>query len=322
VEVHLRFLVALPLLLAAEVIVHRRMSPLVGQFHARDLIPENARKEFESAVGSALRLRNSVLAELLILAFVYGVGVLFVWRWYASLEVSSWYGVRVEGSLSPSWAGWWFGCVSLPLFQFLLLRWYFRVFLWARLLVQVSRIELRVEPAHPDRAGGLGFIGIVGSAFMPLLFAQGVMVAGMMANRILFAGSTLLDFKAEIFGVAAVALIVVLGPMLAFMPRLARAKRAGAFGYGVLAQRYAREFDQKWLRGGAPSGEPLMGSADIQSLADLANSYEVVDKMRFVPFTLQNMLQLAVAPLLPIAPLALTMVSPAELLERVLKIVF
>ena len=55
---------------------------------------------------------------------------------------------------------------------------------------------------------------------------------------------------------------------------------------------YVREFDNKWLRGNAPIDEPLIDSADIQSLADLGNGYEVVRGMRWVPFTGQAVLQL------------------------------
>jgi hypothetical protein len=76
------------------------------------------------------------------------------------------------------------------------------------------------------------------------------------------------------------------------------------------------------LRLASPPDEPLVGSADIQSLADLGNSFEVVKGMRFVPFTLQTVLQLAVATLLPVLPLTLTMISLEELLGRLLKLVF
>ena len=44
--------------------------------------------------------------------------------------------------------------------------------------------------------------------------------------------------------------------------------------------------------------------------------------MRFVPFTLQTVLQLAVTTLLPVLPLMLTLISLEELLERLLKIIF
>src|SRR5262249_61216249 len=128
------------------------------------------------------------------------------------------------------------------------------------------------------------------------------------ANRIFFQGATLLDFKAEVVVVVAFLLLVVLGPLLLFTPHLAAARRIGLREYGTLAQRYVREFDDKWLRGGAPAGEALMGSGDIQSLADLGNSFQTVQSMRPVPVTKEALIQLAVITLLPVAPLVLTMV--------------
>jgi hypothetical protein len=89
-----------------------------------------------------------------------------------------------------------------------------------------------------------------------------------------------------------------------------------------LAQKYVREFDHKWVRGGAPTDEPLIGSADIQSLADLGNSFEIVKGMRFAPITLQAVLQLAIVTVLPLAPLLLTMFSAEELLAQALKLLF
>jgi hypothetical protein len=167
IELHVRLLLALPILIVAELIVHQRMRPLVRQFLERGLIPDAARAQFDAAIASAMRLRNSVTAEVLLIAFVYVVGVGFVWRTQFAIDVASWYGVSVDGKWQPSLAGWWMGCVSLPLFQFLLLRWYFRLFIWARFLWQVSRIELSVMPAHPDRCGGLSFLTSVSQAFAP-----------------------------------------------------------------------------------------------------------------------------------------------------------
>jgi len=322
VEVHVRLLLALPLLILAELVVHQRMRPVVRQFVARGLIPDATRAKFDAAIASAMRLRNSVAAEVLLIAFVYGVGVLFVWRTQVALDVASWYGIPMDGKLQPSLAGWWMGCVSLPLFQFLLLRWYFRLFIWARFLWQVSRIELKLMPTHPDRCGGVGFLSSVSNAFSPVLLAQGTLLAGMMANRIFYAGAELPDFKLELIGLVAVMVFAILGPLLVFGPKLAAAKRAGSHEYGTLAQRYAREFDHKWLRGGAPADEPLIGSADIQSLADLGNSFAVVKEMKLVPFTMRTAVQLAVVTLLPVGPLLLTMIPLEELLLRLLKVVF
>ena len=216
----------------------------------------------------------------------------------------------------------WFGYVSLPLFQFLLLRWYFRMFIWMRFLWQVSRIELSLVPTHPDRVGGLGFLSVTPFAFMPLLVAHGALLAGNLANRIFHLGAALPDFKFEILIVVALLLCIVLGPLLVFAPQLAQAKRTGNREYGALAQRYVREFDAKWLRGGAAADEPLVGSADVQSLADMGNSFEVVRGMRVAPVTKEAILRLGAAVLVPLVPLALTMMPLEELLKKLFDILF
>ena len=322
IEVHVRFLVALPLLILAEMVVHRRMRPLLQQFLERNLIPENAMTRFESAIASAFRLRNSVLAEVLLIALVYGVGVLIVWRHYVALDTTTWYTTASAGGSQLSLAGIWFGYVSLPIFQFLLCRWYFRLFIWARFLWQVSRIELSLVPTHPDRLGGLSFVSGQVYAFTVLAVAHGALLAGNLANRIFFLGAALTQFKAEIAIVLIFLMCIILGPLLFFMPQLAQAKRTGSREYGVLAERYVREFDNKWLRGGAPAGEPLVGSSDIQSLADLGNSFQVVREMRIVPIKRDDVLRLVVATLVPIVPLALTMMSLEELLKTLFGVLF
>lgn len=322
IEVHVRFLVTLPLLIVAELVVHRRMRPLLQQFRERNLIPDNAMAQFDSAVASAFRLRNSVLAEVLLIAFVYGVGILILWRHYLALDAATWYATPAADGAKLSLAGVWYGYVSLPIFQFLLVRWYFRLFIWARLLWQVSRIELRLVPTHPDRVGGLGFLSNTVYAFAVLALAHGALLAGPLANRIFFLGATLTQFKVEIAVVVAFVLCAVLCPLLVFAPQLAEVKRRGLREYGALAERYVRDFDTKWLRGGASADEPLVGSGDIQSLADLGNSYEVVRTMRIAPVTKEAILRLGVATLAPLVPLVLTMMPLEELLKTLFGILF
>jgi len=323
IEVHVRFLLALPLLIVAELVVHQRMRPLVRQFLERGLIPPTSRARFDAALPSAMRLRNSVVAEVLLIALVYLVGVLYLWPNYVALKVPTWYSMAAGGGgRQLTAAGWWFVYVSLPLFQFILFRWYFRLLVWIRYLWHVARCKLSLVPTHPDRAGGLGFLSATVVAFAPFLAAHGAALAGLIANQIFFQGAKLPDFKIEMAVVVAFLLLVVLGPLLLFVPHLSRARRVGLREYGSLAQRYVREFDAKWLRDGAPADERLLGSADIQSLGDLSNSFEVVRSMNVVPFTRNAVVQLVVVTLLPVVPLLLTMVSLEELLGQLLKVVF
>ena len=105
VEVHVRFLVALPLFIAAELVVHQRMRFVVQQFLDRNLIPESALTRFNAAIASAFRLRNSVLAEVLLIAFVYIVGILLIWRHYRALATATWYAVPTVEGLQLSLSG-------------------------------------------------------------------------------------------------------------------------------------------------------------------------------------------------------------------------
>ncbi len=322
VEVHVRLLVALPLLIFAEVEVHRRIPPLLRQFRERGLIPERAIARFEAALVSATRLRNSTLAEVLLIGTVYGFGILVVWRNYVALDTDTWYTTVSPDGVKLTLAGFWYAIVSVPIFQFLLLRWYFRLFIWARLLWQISRIRLQLIPVHPDRSGGLGFLSTVGYAFGMLALAHGALAAGHFASLIFYDEATLPEFSGAIALIVVVMLCLVLVPLLVFSPQLADLRQQGLLEYGALADRYVREFDAKWLRDTAVSSEPLVGSADIQSLADLGNSYEVLRSMRIAPITSQAIFRIAIVTLLPILPLSLTMISFDDLLKGLVSLLF
>jgi len=322
IEVHVRFLVAVPLLIIAELVVHRRLRLVVRQFLDRQLVPDEAKRRFDDAIASVMRLRDSTWIELLLIAIVYGVGVFWVWRLYAVLDTTAWYTVPSVAGSRLSAAGMWYTFVSVPLFQFMLLRWYFRLFIWARFLWLVSRIDMSLVPTHPDRVGGLGFLSATAFAFIPLALAHGAVLSGMIANRTLLIGTPLTAFKVEIGVVVVFVQCLVFVPLLMFAPQLAEAKRRGLREYGTLAERYVREFDAKWLRGGAPPAEGLIGSADLQSLADLGNSFEVVRTMRAALMTRDAIIQLGVATLIPLAPLLLTMMPLEELLKRLFGILF
>jgi len=318
VDVYVKFLVVIPLLVIAELVVHQFLRPIVAQFLKQDLIPESARPGFDAAVASALRFRNSVLAEVLLMAFVYGFGVLVLWRHFMVLNTTTWYATPSAGGSTLTLTGMWYGFVSLPIFQFLVVRWIYRLLIWARLLWQVSRLELTLVPTHPDRAGGLGFLSNVLYAFLPLAVAFGALLAGNLANRILYAGAKLPEFKMQIAAAVIFLVLIFVGPLLVFGGRIAQVKRTGLLEYGALAQRYVRDFDTKWLRGGVEANETPLGSEDIQSLADLANSFEVIRTMRMAPVAVQDIILVALSVLLPIAPLLLTVMP----LEQLLKLVF
>lgn len=325
IEAQARFLVALPLLIAAELLVHKQLRLLVGQFIDREIIPEKELPSFKKLIISAMKLRNSVAAELILLLLVFGGGH-YLWSKISIMETAAssaetWYATIDKGGIHTSLAGYWYTFISRPLFQFIGYRWYFRILIWARFLWQTSRLNLNLIPTHPDRACGLGFLGMTCSVFSPLVIAHGVLFAGLIANAIFFAGAKLTDFMTLVPSIVLFVMLIVLGPLFVFSPALMRAKRIGLLDYGTLASLYVGEFDFKWMQGGV-ADERLMGSSDIQSLADLGNSFQVIDGIRSYPFEKRAAIQVLLCVLAPILPLVLTMIPLDKLIKNLLVVIF
>jgi hypothetical protein len=128
-------------------------------------------------------------------------------------------------------------------------------------------------------------------------------------------------FMPEFVLLAVLAMLLVVGPVLPFAPGMTRARRAGLVEYDSLAQRYVLDFERKWLSEGRTRESPL-GNADIQSLADLCNAYQVVRTMRLVPVSKEMVVQLLITVFSPIAPLILTLLPLDRLAVTLLKAVF
>jgi hypothetical protein len=232
--------------------------------------------------------------------------------------VSTWHVLPgTAGALSL--AGWWYALVSLPIFLFLLYRWGWRLIVWAVLLWRTSRLDLRLLPTHPDLAGGLGFLAVVHVRLGLLVFAFGAVLSASVAERWLFLGVPVARYQGLLLGFAVLWPLLALAPLFAFTGKLIGCRTRGLLEYGALADRYTQEFDTKWLRGGGPEGEKLLGTADLQSLADLANSFAVIRKMRPFPFDSLTVLVLVAAALLPMAPLLFAVMPLADIVEKIIR---
>ena len=162
IEMQARFLVALPLLIAAELLVHQRLRLVVGQFIDRNIITEKVLPKFREVIASAMKLRNSVAIELILLILVF-VGGYYLWSALSGMEkigagTGTWYASATDVGTHLSPAGYWYNFVSRPLVQFIFFRWYIRLFIWARFLWQSSRLELNLIPTTPTGLPASGFL--------------------------------------------------------------------------------------------------------------------------------------------------------------------
>jgi len=265
-------------------------------------------------------MRTSVLAEVMLLMTTT---ILSVWVWDGpwAMRGGVWFAARGEqGSVPFVAAGWWYALVSLNLFRFVLLRWYYRLLIWYRFLWLTSRLPLQLNPLHPDRVGGLGFLSGSLFALAPVFLAQSITVAGAIAARVVQDKAPLEPFTAEIVVVPLVLALVATLPLVFFSRSLVNAGFEGALKYGRLATDYVDQFRQRWLPepADARARDQLLGTPDLQSLADLGNAYESVRGFHGVPLRIRTFFNFVIVLALPFLPLMLTVVPVDELLRHVL----
>jgi hypothetical protein len=316
--VHARFLLAVPILLLADPLLGPRFAEVASHFVKSGLVLEADFNRFDAAIELGLKWRDSGAAELVLLLLAYALTVSNLIS--TAVHVSTWYAVRTVSGIAMTWAGWWFVLLCVPLMLFLILRWLWRSFLWAQFLWRMNRLRLQLVPTHPDQAGGLAFVGEAQQYFAILLFAFSIAVAGVLANSIIYDSLPLSYFAPVIVIYIFAAVSVFLMPILVFFGTLWKTKRLGLYQYGTLGHEYTSSFHRKWILDSRHTKETLLGTADIQSLADLGNSYSFVKKMNLVPMDVFTLMYLTLACLIPMTPLLLTMMPLADVLKMVLKV--
>jgi hypothetical protein len=314
-----RFLAALPMLIAAEPLVHRWLRAVVRQFVDRGIVVRGEMSRFDEIIDSTIRMRNSVTVEIALLVLSSLVSF-FIRRDQWAARPGMWYlSVGADGRSYLSVAGWWYSLVSLNVFRFVLLRWYYRLLIWYRFLWRTSRLTLRLNPLHPDQAGGLGFLGRSMTALAGVFVAQTITIAGEIGGRVFQDNMTIDRFVPDIIGFPVLFVLMAIAPLAFFSPALVRAGFTGALDYGELASHYVDQFRQTWLTARRPTTASLLGSADIQSLADLSNAFEVVGGMQVLPVGIRSVLLLLVATALPFLPLAVSVIPFSELIRRLVE---
>jgi hypothetical protein len=148
-----RMLLALPLLLLAEIVVDPAIREAVKEFVSEGIVHRQELPEYQAVLHRVQKLRASALPELTLLVLAFLPLFLFQHEWKPGL-FSSWHST----STGFTAAGFWYLAVSAPLFRFVLYRWTYRYFIWTLLMWRISRLNLHLMPTHPDHMAGLAFL--------------------------------------------------------------------------------------------------------------------------------------------------------------------
>jgi len=308
-----RFLVAVPLLVLAEGQTRTWLQRVLGHFTDTRLIPVSEDASFTSLLESTRRLLSSPIALLVIVALAFALTLASGAAWKAQ-GAQLWTVLERDGQQVVSYAGWWRLLVSQPLFLSLLLTWFWRLFLWARCVRRIARMDVRIIASHPDHAGGLGFLGQSLRGFPILAFAFGSAVAGTLANLVIHEGHSPTTLTPVIIATIVFILLISVGPLLAFIRPLREAQDDAELSYGALATSVGHHFEERWLPQANDAPLDALGVPDFSATTDLFSVVANVTDMRPIPIEIKDFLPLLVATFLPFLPIILRQVSFADLL--------
>jgi hypothetical protein len=320
IAAHARYLISLPLMVIAEAVCLPALASISRHFGDMGLIPPANRPRYEYLIASTRRLLASPMTDfgILFLAYVLTLGL------GPSLYpqgVSTWVAPLSGGAHQLSLAGWWRALVSQPLYLMLILGWLWRVALWARFLRGVSRLDLELISAHPDLAGGLGFVGTSIRAFLLLATALSVPIAGTVAQGIVHGGRSLADSKYVIAGIVIVEMVLFIGPLFLLGSALLHARIRGIFQYGALAESLGQQFESRWLSSPSAVSAEALAAPDFSATTDLYSITANAHAMGLVPLRLAQVVPLVVAILLPFVPVVLVALPINEILSYAAKVV-
>lgn len=312
---HVRLLVVIPLFFLCESVLDPRLTGFVRTIVRSEVVSRTALPQLESEIARIARCKDAWLPEAIFLL----AAVLLAWIG-PHLNLPGTSAAYDPGRTADGMAltGQWYWMVCLTVFRFLMLRWVWRLALWSFFLWRLSRLELRLVPTHPDGAAGLGCLETAQTQFVPLILAISAVQSAAFAEELSAGTMAFEEIYSGIVLVLVVDAVLFLGPLFIFAQKLWLTRVRGLGDYMSFAAHYVNDFDRKWLRAGGAPREDLLGTADLQSLADLNNSVSIVREMRWVPMSMRMLTEFVLAAVLPALPLLLFKYPLAELAQKFL----
>lgn len=313
-----RLLISLPVIFLSFSIINSLITKSFDQFVSSEIIRKEDREKFEQIFDTYFKLKDSKVSNIIILFLSY-FWIYFFWKDYEDFSgINSWkfFGSGNEG-IQP--AGYWYFIVSIPLVQIFMFKMIWTFLLWSSSLYRIAKLNLNISSSSPDGAGGLAFLGYTQIFFGLLGFAQNVTFSAGIANKIVYNNEPFMDYRFNIiFGIIFVSLIYI-APLLFYTKHLLNAKLVTLFEYSKLGLNYGTSFENKWIKKNMPdNAEPLLGNADIQSLADLSNSVKMVQDQLIIPLKVSTFITFFVVLIIPYLPLLLLRFTSEEILQGIL----
>ncbi len=314
--VNVRMLIAVPVLLAGQIVMENVLRMIVRHIREAELLPSSEQVKMDRTISGLLRLRDSFVAEAIIVVIAYGNVAAIIGSHLAAVQGWALGNFGWGHHLSP--AGWYYALISQLIFRFLIGISIWKWFLWVCFLFRLSRLDLQLVPTHPDHHGGVGFLGMSPLAIAPTVFVVSAAIGSTWRTQILNHTAHLMDFKLHAIVLLLIMLIIGVGPLILFVPRLGRLHRSGILQYGTLGQIHSAEFHKKWILNRAGHEEEFLTAPEISTLTDYASSYENVEKLQPFPLDRGAIVGLILAIAVPMIPVVVAEIPFVTVLKGLL----
>jgi len=314
--VHVRFLVALPLLILAEGVAHGVTTSLMGELERAGILPDAEAAKRDEVLARARRLRDAVLPWILGLALVVA--------WSARpLDVSRLHELEwdVGATHHLGFGAIWYLYVAKPIYTYAVLVWLWRAVQTFLVCLGIARLDLQLAPTHPDRMGGLAELERLPMAFSLVVLGISTAVAAGWAHGIVYHEVDVRSLGPQAAALVAVLLVVFLSPLVAFALPMSRAKRRGILDYGKLIGDHARMVQRRWIRRQHLEDASLLEASEIGCVADANAIYEAVRNMRIVPVGMRAIAAVAIPAAIPLLVVAALQIPAKTLLLQLLRAV-
>lgn len=313
-----RLLISFPVIFLSISIINNLISKSFDQFVSAEIVRTEDLGKFKQISDTYYKLKDSKISNIIIFFLSY-LWIYFFWRNYEDISgLNSWKLIS-SGNEGVQLAGYWYYIVSIPVVQIFMFKMIWTFLLWSSSLYRIAKLNLNISSSSPDGAGGLAFLGYTQIFFGLLGFAQNVTFSAGIADKIVYNNESFMDYRFNIIlGIISVSLIYIV-PLLFFTKHLLNAKLVTLFEYSKLGLNYGTSFENKWIKKNMPdNSEPLLGNADIQSLADMSNSVKMVQDQLIIPLRISTFIAFFVVLIIPYLPLLLLRYTSEEILQGIL----
>ncbi len=311
-----RMLIAVPVLLAGQVLMETRFRMILRHIYNANLLDDHGLASMEKIIAGLARLRDSMLPELVILLVV---AIRTFVSFKEQLAGDPWMSYETTTGFHLTLSGWYAVVISATIFQFLMWLYVWKWLLWTYFAFKLSKLNLRLIPTHPDENGGLGFLGMTPMAFAPAAFAVTCVLGSVWRYDILHRGAHLMDFRGVGIVLVVVVLLIAIAPLAFFVPRLMAVRRKGILDYAIIGQMHSVGFHERWILNRAGHEADLISAPEVSTLCDYGQAYDRIEKLNPFPTDKGALIALALSMVLPSLPVILAEVPITVLLKSLLK---